>query len=91
MPAARLPKTPDLDRRNAAWFVDKSMQILMFAGGISAIVFIIGIFVFVAREGCRSYSATWTSASFSRRPAGVRRLSTTRPSGRSPSSSGQPA
>ncbi len=51
MSAARLPKTPDLDRRNAAWFVDKSMQILMFAGGISAIVFILGIFVFVAREG----------------------------------------
>ncbi|MBT8400982.1 MAG: phosphate ABC transporter permease subunit PstC [Rhodothermia bacterium] len=38
------------DRRNAAWYVDKAMQIVMFLGGVSAIVFIIGIFVFITKE-----------------------------------------
>jgi len=41
----------ELDRRNLDWYVDKAVQILVFAGGISAIVFIIGIFVFIAKEG----------------------------------------
>ncbi|MHC4972059.1 MAG: phosphate ABC transporter permease subunit PstC [Planctomycetota bacterium] len=41
----------DLDRRDLAWFVDKAAQVLVFIGGISAIVFIIGIFVFITGEG----------------------------------------
>ena len=36
----------ELDRRNLDWYVDKAVQVLVFAGGISAIVFIIGIFVY---------------------------------------------
>jgi len=40
-----------IDRRDLAWFVDKGVQLLMFIGGISAIVFIIGIFVFISKEG----------------------------------------
>lgn len=40
-----------IDRRDLAWFVDKAVQVLMFIGGISAIVFIIGIFVFISKEG----------------------------------------
>ena len=39
------------DRRDAAWYVDRLMAALMFIGGISAIIFIIGIFVFITREG----------------------------------------
>jgi len=39
------------DRRNGAWYVDKLVQVLVFVGGVSAIVFIIGIFVFITREG----------------------------------------
>ncbi|MET0103620.1 MAG: phosphate ABC transporter permease subunit PstC [Sedimenticola sp.] len=39
------------DRRDLAWFIDKLVQVLVFAGGISAIVFIIGIFVFITMEG----------------------------------------
>jgi len=39
------------DRRNGAWYVDKLVQVLVFAGGISAIVFIVGIFVFITKEG----------------------------------------
>jgi phosphate transport system permease protein len=42
---------PDLDRRTLAWFVDKGMQVFMFVGGISAIVLIVGIFVFITKEG----------------------------------------
>jgi len=41
----------DFDRRNADWYIDKIVQILVFIGGISAIIFIIGIFIFVTKEG----------------------------------------
>lgn len=41
----------DLDRRDTAWYVDKAVQVAVFVGGISGIVFIIGIFVFITREG----------------------------------------
>ena len=39
------------DRRDLAWLVDKGMALLVFLGGISAIVFIIAIFVFITVEG----------------------------------------
>lgn len=41
----------DFDRRNADWYIDKGVQLLVFVGGISAIIFIIGIFVFITKEG----------------------------------------
>jgi len=41
----------DFDRRDADWFIDKAVQILVFFCGISAIVFVVGIFVFITREG----------------------------------------
>jgi phosphate transport system permease protein len=41
----------DFDRRDTTWFVDKLVQLVVFVGGISAIVFIIGIFVFITKEG----------------------------------------
>ena len=41
----------DFDRRDLAWFVDRLAQVLMFIGGISAVIFIIGIFVFITKEG----------------------------------------
>lgn len=40
-----------IDRRNAAWYVDRGVQALVFVGGVSAIVFIIGIFLFITKEG----------------------------------------
>ncbi len=40
-----------LDVRDRHWYIDKAVQALVFAGGISAIIFIIGIFVFITREG----------------------------------------
>lgn len=39
------------DRRNLDWYIDRAVQALVFLGGISAIVFIIGIFVFITKEG----------------------------------------
>ena len=41
----------EFDRRDLHWFIDKLVQFLVFLGGISAIVFIIGIFVFITKEG----------------------------------------
>lgn len=43
--------TTDFDRRTADWYIDKAMQLVVFIGGISAIIFIIGIFVFITIEG----------------------------------------
>lgn len=39
------------DQRTMDWYIDKVMQLLVFIGGISAIIFIIGIFVFITLEG----------------------------------------
>ncbi|HIN79347.1 MAG TPA: phosphate ABC transporter permease subunit PstC [Gemmatimonadetes bacterium] len=41
----------DLDHRGRDWYVDKAVTFLVFMGGISAIIFIIGIFVFITKEG----------------------------------------
>ena len=50
---AQRSKTADdgFDTRDLAWYVDKLVQWLVFIGGISAIIFIIGIFVFITIEG----------------------------------------
>lgn len=40
-----------MDRRDSDWYLDKLVAVLVFVGGISAIVFIVGIFVFITREG----------------------------------------
>ena len=45
------PDDADMDRRTLDWYIDRAVQGLMFLGGISAIVFIIGIFVFITKEG----------------------------------------
>ena len=41
----------DSDRWDAAWLIDKAVAGFVFVGGVSAIVFIVGIFVFITREG----------------------------------------
>ena len=41
----------DFDQLNRDWYIDKIVQLLVFLGGISAIVFIIGIFIFITKEG----------------------------------------
>ena len=39
------------DRRDLHWLIDRAAHLLIFLGGVSAIVFIAGIFVFITREG----------------------------------------
>ena len=39
------------DRRDLDWYIDKAIQGIVFIAGISAIVFVLGIFVFVTKEG----------------------------------------
>ena len=39
------------DRIDAAWIWDRIARVLVFVGGISAIIFVIAIFVFIAQEG----------------------------------------
>ena len=41
----------DLDRRNLDWYIDKAVATLVFIGGISGILFILGIFIFITKEG----------------------------------------
>ena len=41
----------DADRRNTDWYVDRAVQVLVFICGISAIIFILGIFTFITKEG----------------------------------------
>ena len=51
-PAHRAKARNDgFDTRDSAWYIDKLVQWLVFIGGISAIVFIIGIFIFITIEG----------------------------------------
>ncbi len=52
-PGASLPdeRLAALDRRDRAWFVDLVFRILVLAGGLSGIVFIVGIFVFIFAQG----------------------------------------
>lgn len=42
---------PDPGSRNLDWYIDRLVQVLVFIGGISAVIFVLGIFVFIAREG----------------------------------------
>jgi phosphate transport system permease protein len=55
-PIHDVPHAPNIDRRNADWYIDKAIQVLVFICGISAIVFIVGIFVFITKEG---YAFIW--------------------------------
>jgi phosphate transport system permease protein len=53
-----------LDRRDRAWWIDKGVRYLVFVGGISAVVFIIGIFVFITREGLGFITGTLDAGEF---------------------------
>ncbi len=46
-----IDRTVDLDRRGRDWYIDKAVSWLVFVGGASAIVLILGIFAFVTKEG----------------------------------------
>jgi phosphate transport system permease protein len=48
---AAMPMRPDFDRRDMTWWVDKIVQVIVLIGGLSAIIFIVGIFAFITKEG----------------------------------------
>jgi phosphate transport system permease protein len=50
-PGQHAGNLPDINQRNADWYIDKLVQYLVFLSGISAILLIVGIFVFVTIEG----------------------------------------
>lgn len=41
----------DFDRRNVDWYVDQVVKVLVFVCGFSAIIFVLGIFTFITKEG----------------------------------------
>jgi phosphate transport system permease protein len=54
----------DFDSRDTDWYIDKFVQLLVFAGGISAIVFIIGIFVFITYNGMGFLTESFSFSEF---------------------------
>lgn len=63
-PVPRSRRRDDLDRRTLDWYIDRLVQVGVFVGGISAILFIIGIFVFIGREGYGFIAETFDLAEF---------------------------
>lgn len=53
-----------LDRRDGSWYVDRLVTALVFIAGISAILCIAGIFVFVLREGLGFIGTRFDAAEF---------------------------
>ncbi len=57
------------DRWDLPWLIDRLVAALVFVGGISAIVFIVGIFVFITREGVGFLVGTMDFKEFFTSPA----------------------
>jgi phosphate transport system permease protein len=65
MPSVQAPSDGEaLDRRDYNWYVDRVVTVLVFIAGISAILFIIGIFAFVSREGLAFVFSRFDAAEF---------------------------
>ena len=45
------PALEAVDQRNLDWYLDRGLQLVICIGGISAIIFVLGIFVFITKEG----------------------------------------
>ena len=54
----------DFARRDLAWYTDMLVRVLVFIGGISAIVFIVGIFIFITKEGLGFIVADFNAKEF---------------------------
>ena len=67
MPTEHEPEV--IDGRDTAWWIDKIVERVVFAGGASAILFIVGIFVFVAREGFGFFGGAFDPVEFFTDPA----------------------
>lgn len=53
-----------IDRRDASWYIDRAVTVLVFTAGISAILFIVGIFIFILREGFAFIGTRFDTAEF---------------------------
>ena len=51
LPGTERGRHGDFHKRDWAWIQDKGVAAFVFVGGISAIIFILGIFVFITKEG----------------------------------------
>jgi phosphate transport system permease protein len=51
MAAPNTNRAPPEDARTRDWWIDKIMSVLVWVAGVSAIVAIVGIFVFITKEG----------------------------------------
>ena len=71
-PAKTTGNLPDINQRNADWYIDKIVQHLVFLSGISAIILIVGIFIFVTIEGLGFFWKTSVLRSSSCRSGGNR-------------------
>lgn len=54
----------DTDIRTLEWYTDKFFQGLVFVGGLSGIIFTLGIFVFITREGVGFLTTRFEFAEF---------------------------
>ncbi len=52
------------DYRSSEWYVDKLVQWLVFLGGISGILLILGIFIFITKEGWGFLTGTFSAGEF---------------------------
>ena len=50
-PGYSIKKGAAQDRFDLAWFFDKAVYIIVFVGGVSAIIFILSVFTFITRQG----------------------------------------
>ena len=53
-----------MDRRDFSWYADRTARLLILGGGLSAIVFVVGIFIFVTREGLGFIFASFDPVEF---------------------------
>ena len=63
-PAVKDKNYDELDRRTADWYIDLLVRAVVFFGGISAIIFIIAIFVFITVEGVGFIADRWSFSEF---------------------------
>ena len=68
-PGPTRPRAEDLDRLDLAWFTDKAVYLVVFVGGVSAVLFILSVFTFITRQGIDFIQHTMDAGEFFTSPA----------------------
>lgn len=63
------PKILTQDKLDLAWWTDKAVYLIVFIGGVSAIIFILSVFSFITRQGIDFITETIDVAEFFTSPA----------------------